>query len=94
MIPNAVYRFIRTGVVHPYAAYQTYKVYLSRDSVGAEHWNMYWMVIAAYMALELVTDVFLAWLVNTLTVRVLIIFLLLTSIVIYLGCHSTIWPSF
>lgn len=61
MIPNTLYRLIRTGVVHPYAAYQTYKVYLSRDPMGAEHWNMYWMVIAAYMALELVTDIFLSW---------------------------------
>ncbi|KAJ2958579.1 hypothetical protein NQZ79_g5847 [Umbelopsis isabellina] len=62
MIPNTLYRLIRTGVVHPYAAYQTYKVYVSRDPMGAEHWNMYWMVIAAYMALELVTDIFLSWL--------------------------------
>jgi len=61
MLPNALYRFIRTGMVHPYAAYQTYKAYKYNDSPTLEVWLVYWIVMSAYLAVEMLTDIFMSW---------------------------------
>ncbi|KAG2180788.1 hypothetical protein INT44_003795 [Umbelopsis vinacea] len=62
MFSNTIYRFVRTGLVHPYAAYMTYKAYKYKDWPKLEFWLVYWMVMAAYMAVELLTDIFISWL--------------------------------
>ncbi|KAI8583488.1 hypothetical protein K450DRAFT_221453 [Umbelopsis ramanniana AG] len=62
MFSNTIYRFIRTGMVHPYAAYMTYKAYKYKDWPKLEFWLLYWMVMAAYMAVELLADILISWL--------------------------------
>lgn len=61
MLSNTLYRFIRTGVVHPYAAYRTFKAYKYKDWPKLEFWLLYWMVMAAYMAVELLADILISW---------------------------------
>ncbi|KAI9288786.1 TB2/DP1, HVA22 family-domain-containing protein [Umbelopsis sp. AD052] len=40
----------------------TYKAYKYKDWPKLEFWLVYWMVMAAYMAVELLTDIFISWL--------------------------------
>lgn len=61
MLSNTLYRFIRTGMVHPYAAYMTFKAYKYKDWPKLEFWLLYWMVMAAYMAVELLADILISW---------------------------------
>ncbi|PAA89556.1 hypothetical protein BOX15_Mlig019595g1, partial [Macrostomum lignano] len=62
ILTSTVYRciIILFGVLYP--AFSSYKALNKRDGYEQVKWMMYWIVFAAFTAVEVVTDILLCWL--------------------------------